>query len=423
MKKQIKYLFIVCLLFASSKIYAQDLQNIELQNKLASFASKHLTEKVYVHTDKSTYLNNEICWFTIYSLDGFFNTPLTISTICYVEILDDQSQAVFQEKIDMTNGMGNGSIAIPNNLPTGNYTIRAYTNWMKNFDAPFFFSKPIKLINTQIPIKNNEPTNKSNLLSIFPESGSLISGIANKVGLKLTKESGKGLSSSGWLIADSKDTLTSFVTSDDGIGSLIFTPELGHQYTIKTKSSNGVETTKVINGIQEKGFHISVTEDKIKAQVQIEVFNNTNENAYLLIHTRGVLKKAFTLNKSISNLVINDADLGNGINTITLFDHNKKPVSERLVFKYATNANLIQAYTEVNQLRAREKVNLKLQGINNELNDQLNLSMSVYKLDSLQGIDETNIQNYIWLQSDLTEKVEQPLKYFDTTRLTRFIEM
>jgi len=260
---------------------------------------------------------------------------------------------------------------------------------------------------------------------MFPESGSLISGITNKLGVKWTKENGKGLSSSGWLIADSKDTLTTFVTSDDGIGSLIFTPKLGQQYTIKTKSSNGVEATKAITGIQEKGFHLSVTEDKIKAQVQIEVFNNTNENenAYLLIHTRGVLKKAFTLNKSISNLVINNAELGDGINTITIFDHNKKPVSERLVFKYASNANLIQAYTEVNQLRAREKVNLKLQGINNELNDQLNLSMSVYKLDSLQGIDETNIQNYVWLQSDLTEKVEQPLKYFDTTRLTRFIEM
>jgi hypothetical protein len=425
MKKQIIYLFIVCLLFASSKIYAQDIQNIELQNKFSSYTSKHLSEKVYVHTDKSTYLNNEICWFKIYSLDGFFNTPLTISTICYVEILDDQNQPVIQEKINMSNGMGNGSIAIPNNLPTGNYTIRAYTNWMKNFDAQYFFSKPIKLINTQIPIKNNEPTNKSNTLSMFPEGGSLISGITNKLGVKWIKENGKGLSSSGWLIADSKDTLTTFVTSDDGIGSLIFTPKLGQQYTIKTKSSNGLEAAKAITGIQEKGFHLSVTEDKIKAQVQIEVFNNTNENenAYLLIHTRGVLKKAFTLNKSISNLVINNAELGDGINTITLFDHNKKPVSERLVFNYTTNANLIQAYTEVNQLRAREKVNLQLQGINNELNDQLNLSMSVYKLDSLQGIDETNIQNYIWLQSDLIEKVEQPLKYFDTTRLTRFIEM
>ena len=81
MKKQIIYLFIVSLLFASSKINAQDLQNIELQNKLASYASKHLSEKVYVHTDKSTYLNNEICWFKIYSLEGFFNTPLTLSKI------------------------------------------------------------------------------------------------------------------------------------------------------------------------------------------------------------------------------------------------------------------------------------------------------------------------------------------------------
>jgi len=425
MQKQIIYLFIVCLLFASSKIYAQDIQNVELQNKLTSYTSKHLSEKVYVQTDKSTYFNNEICWFKIYSLDGFFNTPLGISSICYIEILDDQNQAVIQEKINMVNGMGNGSIAFPNNLPTGNYTIRAYTNWMKNFGPSFFFSKTIKLINTQIPIKNNEPTNKSNTLSIYPESGNLISGIENKVGIKLINEKGKGISCNGLLIADGKDTLIVFNTADDGISSFIFTPKFGHQYLVKTKFNDGLEKQKEITGIQEKGFHLAVTEDNKNAQVHIEVFNNTNENenVFLLIHTRGVLKKAFTLNKSISNLIINDADLGDGINTITLFDHNKKPVSERLVFNYASNANLIQAYTEVNQLRTREKVNLKLQGINNELNDQLNLSMSVYKLDSLQGIDETNIQNYVWLQYDLTEKVEQPLKYFDTTRLTRFIEM
>ena len=98
-------------------------------------------------------------------------------------------------------------------------------------------------------------------------------------------------------------------------------------------------------------------------------------------------------------------------------------MSERLAFNFPKNTNLIQANTEVNQLRSREKVNLKLQGSNNALNDQLNLSMSVYKIDSLQGINETNIQNYVWLQSDLSEKIEQPFKYFDTTRLTRFLEM
>jgi hypothetical protein len=425
MKKQIIYLFIVCLLFASSKIYAQDVQNIELQNKLTTYASKHLFEKIYVHTDKNTYLNNEMCWFKIYSLEGLFNTPLNISTICYVEILDDQYQPVIQEKVNMVNGMGNGSIAIPNNLTSGNYIMRAYTNWMKNFDAQFFFSKPIKIINTQIPLKNIEPTNKTNLLSIYPESGSLINGIENKVGIKLIKENGKGLASKGWLIEDKKDTLTTFSSSDDGIGSFIFIPKLGHQYNLKTIASNGIENVKEITGIQEKGYHLAITEDKINNQIHIGVFNNMNENAnvFLLIHTRGILKKAFTINRKNSDIVINNADLGEGINSITLFDSSKRPVSERLVFNFPKNTNLIQANTEVNQLRSREKVNLKLQGSNNALNDQLNLSMSVYKIDSLQGINETNIQNYVWLQSDLSEKIEQPFKYFDTTRLTRFLEM
>ena len=39
--------------------------------------------------------------------------------------------------------------------------------------------------------------------------------------------------------------------------------------------------------------------------------------------------------------------------------------------------------------------------------------MAVYQTDSLQGIDETNIVNYLWLTSDLEGKIESPGNYFN----------
>jgi len=51
------------------------------------------------------------------------------------------------------------------------------------------------------------------------------------------------------------------------------------------------------------------------------------------------------------------------------------------------------------------------------------LSMAVYKVDELQPIDESNIQNYFWLSSDLVGKVESPNSYFNEGDPKRFEAM
>jgi hypothetical protein len=49
--------------------------------------------------------------------------------------------------------------------------------------------------------------------------------------------------------------------------------------------------------------------------------------------------------------------------------------------------------------------------------------MAVYKIDELQSIDETNIQNYLWLSSDLVGNVESPNSYFNEGDPLRFQAM
>ena len=40
-------------------------------------------------------------------------------------------------------------------------------------------------------------------------------------------------------------------------------------------------------------------------------------------------------------------------------------------------------------------------------------SLSVYRLDSLQGLPAAHIESYLWLSSDLKGKIESPDYYFD----------
>src|SRR5471030_733304 len=110
-------------------------------------------EKVFVHTDKTTYLPGEILWFKIYCVDGKDHNPLNVSKVAYVDVLDNNQNPVMQAKVLLVNGIGNGSLYIPVSVSNGNYKLRAYTSWMKSFSPDFYFEKIITLIN---PLKSPE---------------------------------------------------------------------------------------------------------------------------------------------------------------------------------------------------------------------------------------------------------------------------
>src|SRR5437588_10601158 len=98
-------------------------------NQYSQYTSQ---EKLFVHTDKSFYLAGEILWFKVYATDITYNKPIEISKVAYTEILDTANKPVLQAKIGMAEGTGNGSFYLPLTLGSGNYKLRAYTNWIKN---------------------------------------------------------------------------------------------------------------------------------------------------------------------------------------------------------------------------------------------------------------------------------------------------
>ena len=88
-----------------------------------------LQEKVFVSTDKTFYVTGEIIWFKVFKTDGQ-NLPNDFSKVVYVEVMSGD-KAVLQGKIGIEEGTGNGSFFIPASLGSGNYILRAYTNWIR----------------------------------------------------------------------------------------------------------------------------------------------------------------------------------------------------------------------------------------------------------------------------------------------------
>ena len=105
-------------------------------------------EEVYIHTDREDYIAGEEMWFSVYVIDRQSSNPSPYSNIVYFELLNMDNNPVIQKRILVTNGSGPGQVVLPDSLSSGNYTLRAYTNWMRNFLPANCFMKDINIYNT-----------------------------------------------------------------------------------------------------------------------------------------------------------------------------------------------------------------------------------------------------------------------------------
>ena len=137
---------VIALVITNVLANAQVLEDI--QNRFNTYNQNTLQEKLYLHTDKSFYLAGEVIWFKAYDISEAQNKLIDASKVAYAEVLDKDNAPILQGKIELTKGTGNGSFYIPVALAAGNYKIRAYTNWMKNFSADKYFEKNITIVNS-----------------------------------------------------------------------------------------------------------------------------------------------------------------------------------------------------------------------------------------------------------------------------------
>ncbi len=104
-----------------------------------------LHERIYLQTDKQLYLAGELLWMKLITVDTNKN-PLSFSKVAYVELLDE-SKSLAQVKIELSDGVGDGWMELPPNIPTGYYRLIAYTRFMRNESAEVFFEKNIGIVN------------------------------------------------------------------------------------------------------------------------------------------------------------------------------------------------------------------------------------------------------------------------------------
>lgn len=404
-------------IIAPSESHAQALT--KLQNNFNENGQKNLQEKIYVHINKSFYITGEILWFKIYYAEGSNNQTLDISKVAYVDILDNSHTAVMKTKIALKGGKGNGSLYIPVSLANGHYILRAYTNWMKNFGPDGFFEQQITIINPlKVPAVQAKVTAPVFDVRFFPEGGHLVKGLASKVAYKVTGTDGIGVDCMGAIVDQKNDTVIRFKTLKFGIGSFMFTPLDNNTYRAVINVNNKT-TVKDLPDISESGYVMQVNANNDGWDINMQ--NTADKQAtgvYLLVHNRHLVNAAANISMVNGNghLHISKEKVDDGLSYVTLFDDQLKPLCERLIFKRPAKELIVNSQSDQQVYNTRKKINLSISTQDQDHKPlSANLSVSVFKADSLQNAGENHIGSYLWLSSELKGHIDSADYYLKNT--------
>lgn len=116
--------------------------------------TKNYEEAAYLSLNTTNVLVGEELHFSAFVYSTASKMPSKLSSVLYVDMIDESGNSVYRTKIGLRNGRGAGSIYINSTLLNGTYRLIAFTRWMKNYDA--YFEQRVLVFNPHSVITTNE---------------------------------------------------------------------------------------------------------------------------------------------------------------------------------------------------------------------------------------------------------------------------
>ena len=399
-------------------------------------------EKVYLQTDKPYYLAGERIWFRAHVADAASHLPDFSANYVYAELFDARDSVVSRAKAGFGKDAYSGYLSVPENLPEGNYTLRAYTNLMRELDEDFFFIKNIHIINPttgtiqnvtkQKPVKTPSPLplplpEDDFDVSFYPEGGNALVGCMGRIAVKAMLRDGTSINVSGKVFDREGNEITQFKTDIRGMGQFMLTPERGK--TCYAVCTDGKGQSKQFNlpAVKEKGYALSAAWNKDRLMVKInhapaplsfgEGSGERFDTLCLLVHTRGVVQDVRILENPDAPVAFPKDLFPSGVSNLLLLDRNMLPLSERLVFvNNEDDQAKVTCVMDSNSYAPRSPVEFTL-NLADESGEPLQGNVSVAVTDDGEvAVDTTsNILTSLLLTSDLRGNIFDPAFYFQKT--------
>ena len=498
------FLFIGFSVAICGQTSAQDSLPLLFHQQLETF----LQEKIHLHTDKPHYISGEKIWFRAHLVDAVSHVPFPVSMYVYVELINPMDSVVARVKIRQENDAYHGNLPIPEDVPEGDYTIRAYTAFMRSQDEHYFCTKTIRISDPQarrvhtetqfvfetdrrvratfrfasppqspqmegrgepivpksvkISINNGTKTDVNinddgtaavnfnlpatsrkrvlfleivvfqNLyrqfikvpvpdndfdVAFFPEGGSLMQGVACKIAFKAMKSNGQATGITGIVYDQSGVEIMAIKSDHLGMGNFRHLAEKGKTYYVICTNDKGQTKRFELPAAIDYGYALAV--NQIRNRIMVSVLkpeeSTRKDELYLIAHIRGTVYLSIPWDHEIS-LVLQKEQFPSGVMHFILFDANKNPISERLVFINNNDQAQVSLQPDREQFSARSLVKNKVT-LTDSKGEPLTGNFSVSVTSDREVISDTtsNILTQLLLTSDLYGFIENPAFYFQNT--------
>ncbi|MHA7131741.1 TonB-dependent receptor plug domain-containing protein [Algoriphagus namhaensis] len=127
-------------------VQAQETLPEKIQSYFNTYQAEYPVEKIYLQLDKSTYTLGEDIWFSVFLTAGSSQIPSPLSKPVYVDVFDGNGLLLEGKTIRMEEGRGSGNFTLPAFGNPGEYQIKAYTAWMKNFGKEYFYEASVAVV-------------------------------------------------------------------------------------------------------------------------------------------------------------------------------------------------------------------------------------------------------------------------------------
>ena len=298
-------------------------------------------EKLWLHLNQPYYAAGDTIWFKGYLVDAMNHRRDTLSNFIYVDLVDQRGRFILSKKIKRDPlGFANG-VPLSDTLPAGDYTLRAYTGWMLNFDSSYYYqhnfkigSVRVKEMHTEVTYLTGraivrfmddrgnpfqgvearcilydrtgkkvsgfkqqssvtgaifvdfeddslrvggymeaefedqgfryrervyfEPVKRTYSVQFLPEGGELLSGILRRMAFKSEGSDGYPMDIEGCILNCSGDTVTTFRSEHDGMGSFFMQGVAGEHYRAVCRSEDGEVKSFPLPEVKEQGSALSV---------------------------------------------------------------------------------------------------------------------------------------------------------------------
>jgi len=139
-------------------------------------------EKIYLHTDKASYIAGEHLYYKLYLQAD----PRQPARFAYLLLRDRNNSIVTHARLDVINNTSYGSILLPDTLSTDFYQVVCYTNLMRNAQQSFFMKEIVianrfdeKMERLKGMVKISVPAEGS--VDVMPDEENLVIKLEKKV--------------------------------------------------------------------------------------------------------------------------------------------------------------------------------------------------------------------------------------------------